>query len=278
MGVRHDNSLARLTCKSLEGRFLQEVREGLNCSPFESEAVLDVVRDVFLPYLSPEAATPMPGRVSLVVVDADEPAGKPIRQCEMRTVLLTLHRGPEDDRILQEQGPAAFRLARIPDLCQQALSQGGLLTREDLAYRVFFVTPRTISRDLATLREQTPDRPLPLRSNVQDIGPVLTHRVQIVRLALEGRTHSEICRIMHHSPAAVANYLSTFARIAWLARQQIQPGQIAFLVRRGRRLVNDYLALLALCERDDNLRTHLDDLLTLHQQAEKKWGGSVHGR
>jgi hypothetical protein len=53
-------------------------------------------------------------------------------------------RGPEDDRILQEKGSAGFRQARIPEICQEALSQGALLTREDLAYRVFFVSPRTI--------------------------------------------------------------------------------------------------------------------------------------
>ena len=45
---------------------------------------------------------------------------------------------------------------------------------------------------------------IPLRSTVHDIGPVLTHRTQIVRLALEGKTTSQICRILHHCPQAVA--------------------------------------------------------------------------
>ena len=58
-----------------------------------------------------------------------------------------------------------------------------------------------------------------MRSTLHDIGPVLTHRTQIVRLALQGKTTSQICQIMHHSPEAVANYLSTFTRCAhWLAR------------------------------------------------------------
>jgi len=82
---------------------------------------------------------------------------------------------------------------------QQALSQGALLTREDLAYRVFFVSTRTVSRDLLALRQADPKTPLPLRSNVHDIGPVLTHRTQIVRLALQGKTTSQICQIMKPS-------------------------------------------------------------------------------
>jgi len=99
-----------------------------------------------------------------------------------------------------KHGPAVFRQSRIPDICQEALSQGTLLTREDLAYRVFFVSPRTISRDLNILRRITPGLVIPLRSTVHDIGPVLTHRTQIVRLALEGKTMAQICQTTHHCP------------------------------------------------------------------------------
>ena len=91
---------------------------------------------------------------------------------------------------------------------------------EDLAYRVFFVTPRTISRDLKAVRKAHPNVLIPMRSTLRDIGPVLTHRVQIIKLALQGKTTSQICQIMHHSPEAVANYLSAFTRCAQLAAQQ----------------------------------------------------------
>ena len=70
-------------------------------------------------------------------------------------------------------------------------------------------------------------------------GPVLTHRTQIVRLALQGKTTTQICQIMHHSPEAVANYLSTFTRCAQLADKKMQVGQIAFLLRRGPSLIKD---------------------------------------
>ncbi len=48
--------------------------------------------------------------------NADEPAGKPVVDCEKQNVCLTVHRGSEDDRILQEHGPAGFRQARILEL------------------------------------------------------------------------------------------------------------------------------------------------------------------
>ncbi|MFH1748535.1 MAG: DUF1670 domain-containing protein [Planctomycetota bacterium] len=197
--------------------------------------------------------------------------------CEKRTVCLTVHRGIEDDRLMQTQGPAAYRQARIVDLCQEAMSQGALLTREDLAYRVFFVNVRTISRDLEALRRADPETLIPLRSTVQDIGPVLTHRVRIVRLALEGLTTTEIQRRARHSVSAIANYLSTFTRCAQLAKRDMQAGQIAFLPRRSRKLVEQYIDLLHECESDKNMAYHLEELLHLGHGGGEKTGRGRRG-
>lgn len=265
MGVRNKKreTLRRLDSKTLDAKFLQEIQHGLNCSLFEAEAVLDVLKEVYFPFLDEQSIKAPPGKVTLIAVGADEPAGKPVVDCEKQNVCLTIHRGLEDDRILQEQGASGFRQARISEICQEALSQGALLTREDLAYRVFFVSPRTISRDLSILRQTSPDVMIPLRSTIHDIGPVLTHRTKIVRLALEGKTMTQICQIMRHTPAAVNNYLSTFVRCVQLARKDMQVGQIAFLLRRGKALVQKYLDLLAECEADNNLTYHLQELLRL---------------
>lgn len=264
------DELRRLESKTLDARFLSEIRQGLNCSAFEAEAVLEVVKEVYFPALDRVGGPAPPGQVAVVVVGSEEPSGKPLAECEKTTVRLMVHRGAEDDRLLRDKGPEGFRRARIADLAQQALSQGGLLTREDLAYRIFFVTPRTISRDLQYLRDNEPDTPLPLRSTMKDIGPLLTHRVEIVRLALEGKTMTEICRIMHHSPEAVSNYVSTFTRCAQLAERKMQAGQIAFILRRGRRLIEQYLELLEQCRTDKNYAYHLDELLLIGQSEVKK--------
>jgi DNA-binding CsgD family transcriptional regulator len=265
MGIRNPDRevLERLDSKTLDARFTTEIQQGLNCSPFEAEAVLDVVKEVYFPFLAAEAAEPAPGKISLVAVAADEPAGKPVADCQKQTVCLTLHRGKIDDLLFQQHGPAGFRQARILDLCQQALSQGALLTSEDLAYRVFFVTTRTISRDLIIVRQANPNVLIPMRSTLHDLGPVLTHRTQIVRLALQGKTTSQICQIMRHSPEAVANYLSTFTRCAQLARKEMQAGQIAFLLRRGISLIKAYLEILEECQRDRNMAYHLDELVRI---------------
>ena len=279
MGIRNKKreTLRRLDSKTLDAKFLNEIRNGLNCSPFEAEAVLEVVKEVYFPFLDEQSVKAPPGKVTLIAVSADEPAGKPVADCEKQSVCLTIHRGPEDDRILQGHGAAGFRQARILDLCQEALSQGALITREDLAYRVFFVSTRTITRDLNVLREENPDVMIPLRSTVHDIGPVLTHRTKIVHLALEGKTMTQICQIMKHSPQAVNNYLSTFARCVHLKHKDMQVGQIAFLLRRGKALVQKYLDIVTECESDKNMTYHLEELLRLGtcSKGEKK---SIRGR
>ncbi len=280
MGLRNKKKerLERLDSKTLDAKFLHEIKHGLHCSPFEAEAVLDVVKEVYFPYLDEHAGKAPPGKIGLVVVDADEPAGKPVCECQKQNVCLTIHRGAEDDRLLEEEGPVGFRQARIPPLCQEALSQGGLLTREDLAYRMFFVTPRTITRDLNALRSAYPGVLIPLRGIVHDLGPVLTHRSQIVRLALEGKTTSQICTMLRHSPAAVANYVSTFTRCAQLAKKGMQVGQIAFLLRRGKRLVQQYLDLLDECAVDKNMGYHLEELMRLGCCGGGKKGHGEEGR
>lgn len=277
MGIRNkkQETLRRLDSKTLDARFLNEIRNGLNCSPFEAEAVLEVVKEVYFPFLDEQSVKAPPGKVTLIAVSADEPAGKPVVDCEKQSVCLTIHRGPEDDRILQEQGAAGFRQARILDLCQEALSQGALLTREDLAYRVFFVSTRTITRDLNVLREINPDVMIALRSTVHDIGPVLTHRTKIVRLALEGKTMTQICGIMRHSPQAVNNYLATFIRCVHLKRRDMQVGQIAFLLRRGKALVQQYLDIISEGESDKNMSYHLEEFLSMGTCSK---GGKKSGR
>jgi hypothetical protein len=260
----------RLSLKSLDSQFSAELQHGLNCSPFEASCVVQLFKEIYAPFLAESAVKAPPGRITLVCVADDEPAGKPLVDCRKVSVSLALHRGDCDDQLLLHQGPTAFRRARIPDLCQEALSQDGLLTREDLAFHVFFVSPRTISRDLAALRQQKV--PVPLRSLKHDIGPVLTHRTEIVQLALQGKTTAEICQIMKHSPEAVANYLSTFIRCAQLQEQRLEVGQIAYLLRRGPALIRQYLALLERCQTDKNMAYHLAKLLTLGRclGAEKK--------
>src|SRR2546425_13231242 len=98
--------LLRLQSKTLDAQFGSILQEGLNCSPFEAEAVIAAVKEVYFPFLDQSTSVGPPGKISLVAVCADEPAGKSIADCLKRTVCLTLHRGTQDDQLLQAEGAA----------------------------------------------------------------------------------------------------------------------------------------------------------------------------
>ena len=63
MGIRNRDRevIERLDSKTLDARFTTEIEQGLNCSPFEAEAVLGVVKEVYSPFLCRDAAQPAAG-------------------------------------------------------------------------------------------------------------------------------------------------------------------------------------------------------------------------
>jgi hypothetical protein len=66
--------------------------EGLGCSQFEVEALTGLIKDVYLPRLSqPEAI--QAGQLAMTTVSADEPGHKPLAECKMMPVVLSLSKG-----------------------------------------------------------------------------------------------------------------------------------------------------------------------------------------
>jgi len=77
-----------------------------------------------------------------------------------------------------------------------------------------------VRRDLKTLAKRGVI--VPTRGQQKDIGPGISHRVEIVRLEIERR--------MKHSLTAIKRYIVTFSRVAYLAEKSYSIKEIAFLV------------------------------------------------
>lgn len=60
MGVRNakKEELGRLEAKTLDAQFCTILQHGLNCSPFETQAVVNVVKEVYFPFLEPGGGDP----------------------------------------------------------------------------------------------------------------------------------------------------------------------------------------------------------------------------
>ena len=231
----------RLDAKTLDSMFRRQIEEGANCSPFVSKAILAAVKEVFP--IGPDEADHQLGlgQIQLLVVAAQEPAGKPLDQCQKVTVRLTLDAGQDDYQVRLAFGVEGLRRTRILRLTAEARDQGGLLSYEDLAFRLFNCGVRTIVRDVQALRRR--ELEVPSRGQQQDIGPGQTHRVQAVRLFLLGHQPNEIARRLYHTLGSIENYITTFARTVILVNKGYADDEIAFVMRRSSPLIAAYRKL-----------------------------------
>lgn len=231
----------RATARNLDTQFMQAIRHGMNCSPFEATAIRDTVHEVYAPLLEANDSL-QPGQLRLSVMAASVAPNIPLAQAAQCVVTLTFDAG-EADRLVREQGGViALRRHRFVRICEEAFQQGGLLTLEAIA-DLFNCAVRTLVADLAAVRAAGTIPPL--RSTVKDMGRAVTHRRLIVERWLAGEEYTAIARATYHSVPAVANYVEKFKRVATLHATDFAPDAIAVIARLSPSLVQAFLALVA---------------------------------
>jgi hypothetical protein len=265
----------RLDAKTLDNLFRRRIEEGAKCSPFVSAAILQIVKEVFPLHPDDLGKQLDLGQIRLLVAAAHEPAGKSLEQCQKVTVLLTLD-AQEDWSLRAREGVTALRRSRILRLVTEALDQDGLLSYEDLAYRLLNCGVRTIVRDIAALRRRGLE--VPTRGQQQDIGPGQTHRVQAVRLFLQGKEPKEIARALYHSLSSIENYVTTFARVVFLAHKGYGTDEIAFIIRRSPALVAAYRQLHNQFGKQRSAQPRLREILGRIRENTQPGGAKKGGR
>lgn len=225
----------RLRHKQLSQQFLHEIIHGMNCSPFEAQAILETVHRVF--HYETSGAL-KPGQLFFEIVSQKASPNLPLKECPMVTAVLTLDAGEEDLKIKEQSGVTVLRRHRLERVAHEAFQQGGLLTVEDLAHRLMNCGERTLCRDLAALRKGGVI--VPLRSTIKDMGRSISHRAMIVQHYLAGKDYAAIARSTSHSIAAVQNYIEKFKRTVALMHEGYDQHSISFLVRISPELVKQY--------------------------------------
>ena len=206
----------RLKIKTISQQMKNLAVDGTGLSPWEAQILIDMIEEVY--FNDPELRQSKYGQLKYSCVSAAEPAGKPIADCQMVTVALTLFDDNDEQELSWQAKDASIekRRRRILRITEEAREVGGLLTQEDLA-KILMCDTRTIRRDIKDLREL--DIVVPTRGTVKDIGPGVSHRALAVRLWLEGKEPSEVAMHMKHSLKAVENYLEKFKRVSYLRRK-----------------------------------------------------------
>ena len=231
------NKYNRLSEKNLDAQFVNAIKNGLLCSPFEANAILDTIHMIYAPYFNSNGFL-KPGQILFQLVGIDNSPSVPLSECKQITVTLTLDDPNEDLPVREKSGVIGLRRFRIQRVCHEAFQQGGLLTVEDLANRLFNCGERTICRDLQFLRKN--NVVVPLRSTIKDMGRTISHRSLIVKQWLQGKEYSDIARDTLHSLHSVRNYIDKFKRIIALSEENYDVHTISFLVKVSAPLVEEY--------------------------------------
>ncbi len=230
----------RLKIKERGQQMKQLAVQGTGLSHWEAKVLVESIEDVY--FSDPELKEIGCGKMRYSCVSSREGAGKPLSECVMTTVTLTMM-SPEDEEDLpleSRQGSIARRQRKIVRITDEAREQGGLLTQEDLA-ALLNSDVRTIRRDIASLRVLGIE--VSTRGQQKDIGPGVTHRGIAVRHWLEGKEPVDVARAINHSLGAVENYLEKFKRVAYLRRKHFSDYEIALAIGVSVAAVKTYLGI-----------------------------------
>ena len=211
---KRENQDLRLKIKNLSQQMINIAVDGAGLSPWEADVLVKEIEQVY--FTCPELKPLKPGQLQYCCVSATEGPGKPLKQCKMATVNITLIDDSDNENITLSScsgRQATMRQRRLMRITDEARLQGGLLTQEDIA-KILMCDVKTIQRDIKELKKL--DITVATRGQQKDIGPGVTHKQLIIQHWLDGKEETAICTATKHSMKAVENYLIVFKRVVYL--------------------------------------------------------------
>jgi len=230
----------RIQLRNSVHSFMNVITSGTNCSAFEAQIISSKAQEVFHLGEYSDQSQLQPGQMIWQAIDEKEPPGKPLRVCQYKRIILTIHRLEEDRESYANSGATGKRQQQILRITEEALQQGALLTVEDLGI-LLDCNEKTIRNDTKALTSK--GIIVPTRGNKKDIGPGLTHRDKCLELYLQGHEPLAIARQMKHSLKAVERYIDSFCRIIYCAHQDNDDYKTALITGCSLYLVNKSLEL-----------------------------------
>ena len=159
-------------------------------------------------------------------------------------VVLDLVTDQDLQALAQGEALLHVRRHRHARLLDQALAQGGVLAQSDLTV-IGLASEDQVRGDIQHIQEEE-DRLLPYRGSVQDIGPTLSHKVEVARLLEAGCLEPDIGRKLSpvHDLRSVERYAQTYKNVLKLLDGGFAPQEISAILSLSRRLVGSYVELV----------------------------------
>ncbi len=246
-------SISNHLLKSPEGCFKRDIIDDYGLSKVEAQ-VLWVYVNHFVKehYLTKR----FDNQIIFYAVSIAEPAGKPIKDCQLVPVHLTLYRH-QDLEIKAKRGVPALRESLILRLAQEAHQQGGLLSQHDLA-QILMVDLSTIKRIIKKVKQKGIS--IPTRGEIKDIGPGLSHKARIIELLLKRYQPTEVALKTKHTLSSIQRYFDSFLRVSYLADEGFTTIKIRHLTGISEKVIGEYLSLYIHYKSKEDYRERLAEI------------------
>jgi hypothetical protein len=238
-GPLQEKTLANILCHLFVSEF------GYGNKVRFAEAMIERLLETIDGFIKPQALL-KPGQMlwMAAIHDGRKHTFKSMKETPQVPVILELV-ADEDLQALANGAPYPdIRRRRHARLLDQAMAQGGVLAQTDLA-ALTLSSESVVRKDIIQV-QQDEERRLPHRGSVQDIGPTLSHKVEVARLLEAGYLEPEICRKLHpvHDLRSVERYAQTYKNMLKLVEHGFAPNEISSILSLSKRLVQEYISLV----------------------------------
>jgi len=210
-----------------------------------AEAMIDRILETIDAFVKP-AALIKPGQMLWMAVanDGNKHLFQAMKDTPQVPVVLDLLTDHDLQALADGEDLVAIRRRRHARLLDQAYEQGGALAHTDLR-AITLSSEGQVDQDVAHI-QRTEERFLPRRGVVHDVGPTLSHKVQVARLLEAGYLEPEIGRRLSppHDLRSVERYAQTYKNVIKLLERGFAPTEISGILSISRRLVRAYIEIV----------------------------------
>ena len=239
--------------KSPEGCFKQNVIDGYGLSKVEADVLWDYVLKFVKEHYQDSR---FDNQIIFYAVSADEPAGKPVKDCKLIPVRLTLY-SYSDKKVKQRFGIYNLREHLTVRLSREAYSQGALLSQTDLA-DILIVDKSTIKRIVRKLKRSGAS--IATRGEIKDIGPGASHKARIIELLLKRYQPTEVSIKTGHSLSSITRYFENFNKVSYLYDKGYGMIQIRHLTGISEKVAQEYVQIYLSYKGRDDYQDGLEEI------------------
>jgi hypothetical protein len=210
-----------------------------------AEAMIERILETIEAFVKPGSML-KPGQMLWMAVPADgcKHARQSMREIPQVPIILDLVTDDDLRDLSDGKDFITIRRHRHARLLDQAYAQGGALAYTDLS-AMTLTCEQVTGRDVAHV-QRTEDRLLPHRGLVHDLGPTISHKVEVIRLLEAGYLEPEIARKLSpvHSLRSVERYAQTYRNVLKLLKRGFTPSEIVGILDISQRLVEAYVEIV----------------------------------